>query len=262
VLTLRLIRYALSLNLKQLTVFRASFAMEVLTSMGYAVVTLIFWRLVYGSVRPLPGWTIGQTYAFAALVELAFSLSYGLFGVTGKLWLYITNGRLDAYLVRPVDPRLLLILVTLRLERLVQSLPSVCLLLILAKSNGAALSTTLGAGAFFGLLLGAIVYACVQLAGSCAAYWLGKSSLLDELTDSLLQFSQYPHTIFPKSLQVVLLSALPLGWVASQPARILTGLTDAPLRSIAVAIGITVIWWGVQTLLWERGRRRYESANG
>lgn len=259
---MKLLITALTLNAQRVLAFRTSFILDILASLAVVSVNVVFWQIIYGRVSHLPGFTIGQTFLFLFFVELFFSLSMSVFVGSGKFWGSINTGRLDVYLARPGDPRVLLTLISMRLENLLRAVPSLLLLLVLALSHGAIL--TLGGllAALVITVLGAVTYAFLQMAGSWVAFWAGRTQVLDELTDSLTELTRYPHTIFPKAVQFFLMTALPFGYAGTQPALLAAASPQLLLLGTLAAAGVALIWLAIQNLLWKKGLKVYESSNG
>lgn len=261
-MTGRLIAIAIRLNLKRLRAFRASLVLEVGASLSYAAITAIFWNVIYRRVQPLPGWSLGQTFAFTALIELFYAVTMSVFVATGKFWGAIISGRIDIYLIRPTEPRLLMGLLAIRLENLIRAIPSVTLLAALAGVYGFRPTVTSVLAALIVTALGTCAYACLQMAGSWASFWLGRTQVLDEITDSFTEFTQYPHTVFPPWVRLALLTVVPMGLAATEPALLLSGMSIRPMLVIGGAVAVTLAWWVMQELLWKRGLRRYDSYGG
>lgn len=257
----RLLLYTLRLNVKRLWYFRASMLMEVLASLAYALIMVAFWSIIYRDVKPLPGWPLGQTFAFLAWLELFFALTNSVFVASGKVWPLINNGRLDTYLVRPVDARLLLTLLSARLLNLVRAAPSIALLFILAAHNGAHFTLTGTLAACVLVALASVAYAQLQFVGSFLTFWLGRSRVIDELTDSLGTLAQYPHTIFPLWLQGILATVLPFAFASTWPGHASVGVGGV-LAWLAVSVTVTALWAVVQEGVWRKGLRRYDSFGG
>lgn len=257
----RLFLYTLKLDLRRLWYFRASIFMEVLASLAYALIMVVFWSVIYQDVKPLPGWPLGQTFVFLAYLELFFALTNSVFGASGKAWLLINNGRLDTYLVRPVDPRLLLTLLTTRLLNLVRAAPSIALLFFLATQNGARFTFSGVVTALAMVLLATIAYAQLQFVGSYVSFWMGRSRVIDELTDSLYALTQYPHTIFPRWLQAVLATVLPFAFASTWPGMASVGAGNAGAW-LALSLVVTASWILIQDRVWKLGLKRYDSFGG
>lgn len=257
-----LVRTAVVMNARRVVAFRASFALDVLSSLAFVLISVTFWQVIYARVSHLPGFTLGQTFLFLFFVELFFTLGMSVFVGSGKFWVSINTGRLDIYLTRPGDPRLLLTLITMRLDNLLRAVPSLTLLLGLAVHHHATFSLpTLLAGVVI-TALGATAYAFLQMASSWVAFWAGRAQVLDELTDSMTELTQYPHTIFPKFLQLALTTVLPFGLAGTQPSLLAAGSAHSLLTGIAVAAAVATGWLVLQHLLWKKGLHAYESSNG
>ena len=252
--------YALKLNIRKLLTFRTSFVLDLLSSLTYTAILIIFWSIVYTN-QPLPGWSLGQTFAFLAFVELFYALSMSFFVATGKIWVYINSGRLDLYLIRPLDPRFVMCVLNIRIENLLRALPGIALLGYLSAFHGASLPAGSVIRAVLICGVAAWIYANLQLAASWLSFWLGRSQMIDEFTDSLIEFNRYPHTIFPGWMRFILITILPLGLAATVPAHELFRFHLYPY--VWIIIGGTLIGWSLlQTFLWSRGNLYYESYNG
>lgn len=256
-----LLSYTLRLDLKRLWYFRASMVLEMVASLTYAVIMVAFWSVIYQDVKPLPGWPLGQTFAFLAWLELFFAVTNSIFLASGKVWHLINTGRLDTYLVRPVDPRVLMTLLTTRLMNLVRAAPSIALLFFLAVRNGAQFTVpgVLTSGAM--VLLGATAYAQVQFVGSYLSFWIGRSRAIDELTDSLYSLTQYPHTIFPRWIRAVLATVLPFAFASTWPGMASVGMGRA-VEWLALSLIVTGCWVFAQDRVWKAGLKRYDSFGG
>jgi ABC-2 type transport system permease protein len=74
----------------------------------------------------------------------------------------------------------------------------------------------------------------------------------------VLDFAQYPLTIYAKWLRFAFTFVLPLGAVSFWPS---VWLLRAPSSlSSLVVLPWTVAVWGMVSIVWKRGVRRYQSA--
>ena len=252
---MRLIQASILLNMKRVLAFHISTWVDIASSLAYIVAQIIFWQTIYTRVSPLPGLRLGDIYAFMAFGEIFYALSYSLFIVAVRFWTVINNGRLDLYLVRPVDPRLMVFLLNLRFENLIRPIPSIVLLFTLAVANGFFIGKI-----FSGLplvLLAATTYAVIQLGGGLSAFWLGRARALEEITTSLTHLLRFPTTIFPGATQVILYTILPIGLAATEPVLQTFGFSYVLVLGLGIAS--LLFWLGLVEWVWQKGLQRYES---
>lgn len=261
-MNMALFKIALKMNWKRTVAFRTSFSLDILSSLLYSAMTVAFWQVLYTRIHSVSEFSIGQMFLFLFFVELFFTLGMSFFIVSGKLWQFIHTAKLDTYLTRPGDPRILMLLMGMRAENFVRALPSLTILLCLALYQHASLTWM---GFFWALLISitaATTYALLQMAGSWVSFWVGRSQVIDELTDSLTELTQYPHTIFPKSAQLFLSIVLPFGLAGTQPALIAANRGYGLLAGMVFAVSGMLFWLVIQHVLWRKGLKRYESSNG
>ena len=260
-LWLRVLRYGLFLNIRRWWHFRGSFALDVIASSTFALTSIAFWSILYSNVSAVPGWTLGQVFVLLAWIEMFFALERGLFIVSGKAWTLINNGTLDRFLVRPIDARLMITALTLRTENIFRAIPSIVLLFVLAQLNGATFDLATTFLGFLVVLIAAITYAAIQAVGSYTAFWIGRSRVIDELTDQAAMLAQYPITVFPRAIQLILVTILPFALAGSAPALITTSAVSTAVV-FAIAISTSIAWITIQNIVWRKGIRRYDSYGG
>jgi ABC-2 type transport system permease protein len=120
-----------------------------------------------------------------------------------------------------------------------------------------------------GLLAGGLVSAALVTASSITvisafALILGRARFLFGLYFDFWELSRYPASIFAPALQLVLLTVIPLGYMAFVPISVLLGRpvpylgSAAPLAAL-VAGPISVF---VAVLFWRFCLRRYQGGGG
>ena len=88
--------------------------------------------------------------------------------------------------------------------------------------------------------------------------WVGNSRV-QEVTESLLVFAQYPSTIYGRGLRTALGVAVPVLMIASLPAEALLGRT-APLTILAVPA--SCLFFCLCLLYWRFMMKRYAGGGG
>lgn len=247
----------LAFGMRRSTAYRASFVLDTLGALAVAATSIAFWQVLYDNGARPPGLSQGDLFLFFAYVEVFFAVTNSCFATAGKLWRIIHSGRLDTFLIRPASARVLMVATNIRLDYALRALPSIGLFLWLAALSGEFPSLP---GFLGGLILSgaaALCFALLQLAGSWLAFFVGRSEFIDELTDSLVEFMAYPHTIFPLWVQGLLMFVLPFGYAATGATDFARGTHWAvPLVAVTVSLAL---WGIVQQYLWQKGLCHYDS---
>jgi len=109
------------------------------------------------------------------------------------------------------------------------------------------------------LACGCLVHTSVLvLASTVVVKVKGSYNQLFWLTNTLLQNSRYPLSIYPGAVQAVLLVLVPFGLACFVPVSALTGRLPWALAlgapPVAAAIMVSLAWWA-----WEKAFQGYES---
>jgi ABC-2 type transport system permease protein len=261
---LSLFIYALGLNIKQGSYFRVSFYLQLIAGMSYAVTIVLFWQYILSRVPRFVGWDTPSIMLFLAFSELFFGINMGFLSVSGKLWYFIRMGLLDNYLVKPLDPRISIIINYLDTKMFLKSIPGVLFFTYLAVVSGWRVNywnLVMGGGIAF---LATILFAVLQMAASNLVFWFGSIQAIDEAINSLYEFSHYPLNMLPGGLYMTFTIIFPLVYIATVPAQIAAGKFSASeiLIHLLIILFLLIIWLGVNEFSWRAGLRRYESYGG
>lgn len=167
----------------------------------------------------------------------------------------IQSGELDIYLMRPLNPLFQIIMIELDEEALSEmliylvsffgvlyfktmSIPSILLAIVL-------LVTTL------------FLVEGVYLAISSAAFWLKNSDGLRAIYWRLMGMSDYPLSIYPKPLQIIL-TVIPVGLMAYYPVDTLLH-PQGILKTILIILAGPVFFTLSYIVVWKVGLKHYSS---
>lgn len=237
------------------------FWVEVLSVALYQGLGIAFLSVVFGHVTELAGWSFGEVLFIFGAFQVVTSLFYLFFPWT--LWFsdhYLVQRALDVILVRPMPP----------------------FLQVMAEGTGAGLSeltgVVLGAGiiafasrtigwrpttidlALFivALFCGVLILGGMFTSLAMLGFWVKATSSAATPLMEILEFAQYPLTVYPSWLRWAFTFFLPLGFVAFVPSTVVLG------RGARAWVGFGWLWavgiWAFAVLLWRCGLRRYESA--
>ncbi|HEX4955122.1 MAG TPA: ABC-2 family transporter protein [Thermoanaerobaculia bacterium] len=255
-LYLHFVRFSLSRALE----FRFDFYFRIVMDVVFYATQLAFFTVLYGQTRELGGWSLDQIYLFATGYFVVDALFMTVFA--NNVWwlpILVNKGDLDYHLVRPVSS---LFFVSLR-DFAANSLINLVIAGGLLGWAVARYPEPLGAGRVIlfvlFLLLGAWLLYLVRLLFVLPVFWTHSGHGLLEVSWALTFLGERPVEIYHPWLRALLLTVLPLGFVASVPVSVLfSGWTLAGLAHAGlVTAGMTALTlW-----LWRRALAAYASAS-
>lgn len=252
------------LLLRGRTQFHVSFLLELLVTGVWMVVYLLFWRVIFSKISYFSGWTFPSLVVFVAFQELFFGMSRGLFyGALGFAYI-IRMGRLDLYVLRPMDPRLACICINIQPVQLIRSGIMAGLCIGIAISMGFPFRLLHLLLSVILALLAALGKALMAFTVSYIAFWWGNVDAVYELMDAVDSFLQVPMNVMPTAFQLLFTLGIPLMFAATFPALFAGAALSAedlliPLMLLALGLGA---WWGLQEWVWRKGLHKYESYGG
>jgi ABC-2 type transport system permease protein len=115
------------------------------------------------------------------------------------------------------------------------------------------------AGFVLTLVAGTILIYCLWLIVTAGAFWVVRMEMIQDLFTGLYRAGQYPVTVYPIGLKLVLTYLVPIGFAVTVPAESLTGrLTWTRLAATAVFLVAVFV---VTRLVWRAGTRHYSGAS-
>jgi ABC-2 type transport system permease protein len=255
---LRLFGASFSLSLRREITFRANLVFQLALTVLNIASGFVVLSAVYTQTQALGGWGLGQAIALLG----TFQVVSGIFTTCVEpnlSWFagQVRDGKLDSILVQPVSS---LFLISLgRCEPIALSQVAMGLLVVgLGLHDGGTLPSWWGVLGWLVLIgVGLVIAWASRVLIASVSLWV-PSIELDVLYSALWQLGRNPVEVYRQPLRFFLTYVLPFAFLATFPARALTGRTSLllPLLGIAAACMAIVM---VQ-LVWKAGLHRYTSA--
>lgn len=255
-LYLHFLRFSFSRALE----FRVEFYFRVAMDIVYYLVNIAFFSIIYRHTALLGGWTLDQIYVFVCGFLFVDALHMTVF--SNNLWwlpIFINQGDLDYYLVRPISSLYFLSLRDFAANSFLNLLIATGLLVWSLVRYPEVLGTGRVLLYLAFLLVGAFIYYLLRLAFIIPVFWLHSSRGLDEIMWSVGKLAERPHQIYVGWLRLALVTVLPLALTFSVPAHVLfEGLTVERFAHVTVVTlaGTALLLW-----FWRRGLASYSSAS-
>lgn len=221
-------------------------------------------RVVVQNFSMLGGWTYEEIAFLYGLSIVSHGLAVVFFIQTWQMDLYVTRGRFDMYLIRPLNvffqfsfqyfnfvgftdiiPGLLILIYSIQNLDIQFTIRSVIDIIV------ATIGATFIRGAMY-TVIGAL------------AFWIKRSSKL--ISINLLideQVMRYPLNIYPKIIQFILTFILPFGFIGFYPAEYILNLESDELFPGNVCLWtlcVGIVLFLISIFVFYKGMQRYESS--
>jgi ABC-2 type transport system permease protein len=240
--------------------YRANFFIQLFESIVLVGTGLIALAVIFDHTSDLNGWTRPELL----VVMGVYTMVGGIIGFAiepnmGRMLTDIHQGTFDYVLTKPVDSQLLSSVRQFHLWRLIDVGVGLGVIVWgLVRMDGS-LGAHEAAGFALTLVAGMILIYCLWLVVTAGAFWVVRMDMVQDLFTGLYRAGQYPVTVYPVGLKLVLTYLVPIGFAVTVPAESLTGrLTWTRLAVTAVFLVAVFV---VTRLIWRAGTRHYSGAS-
>jgi ABC-2 type transport system permease protein len=240
--------------------YRANFFIQLLQSVVLVGTGLVALAVIFDHTSDLNGWTRPELM----VVMGVYTMVGGLIGFfiepnMARIMSDIHQGTFDYVLTKPVDSQLLSSVRQFRLWRLVDvGVGGGVIVWGLVRLDGDVRVDEVG-GFLVTLAAGMILLYCLWLMVTAAAFWVVRMDMVQDLFTGMYRAGQYPVTVYPLGLKMVLTYLVPIGFAVTVPAE---SLTD---RLTWTRLGMTIVFLAVvfvvTRLIWRAGTRHYSGAS-
>jgi len=230
--------------------------------MTYAGTAITMWVLLY-SFGAIDGWSFWELLFLFALSVLSWGVCVVFFFHFRTLDQFIVQGTFDRFLVRPIHPFFHFMSMKFDVGAFGQFLFSIVAMVIAYNKlnlhwNVSQWLVFLGA-----VIGGTLIQGGLLIAISAMAFWTTRSEQVYWVVmwpaKSLMN---YPLSIYPRVVQVLVTFVLPFAFVNYLPALLLLGKTKGIFPPywgfFSIFVGVVFFWLCFQ--LWMLGLNRYQSA--
>lgn len=256
---LRVLKVTITNAVSYLLAYRADVVMKILLGLGWTTVNLVMIEVLFGHTTALNGWSKEDMIVLLMTFGFATEFGYFLGSSIKELETVIRRGTFDGIITKPIDSQFLAVFGRPDFSSLIYLISRQVPYLYLLLRNG--IETSLSSLLIYVLLvvLANIIWLSVRVILMTINFWHQKLDNLAELQLTLTEFAKYPVGIFPRPIQLLMYTAIPLAFTAFVPAESLRG--NVGLGTIVFTITITVMFVVVSRLLWQWAIRNYTSAS-
>lgn len=258
---LRLFVLFFKFKLSKQIMYRASFWTVLVVDGSMLLIQLTVFNTLFANVSDINGWTRNQmifflgTFAILNGTEMCLFF-FGMMDLPEK----IRSGRLDLFIVKPVDTLFWVSFESIDIGSALTILPGIVMIVYAGISLGIRLTIVNVAGYLILLILMLILLYSLMLLFRSLSFWFTRIDSLFELEGELMNFSfRVPGIIFTGLMRVAIYLILPYALLATVPTKFFTGFING--GEWLAAIGITIAFYLGAKTLWKKGLKRYGSAS-
>jgi ABC-2 type transport system permease protein len=262
---LRLIPTLLLMNLRAQLEYRGAFWIDrIAMIITYASSFAVIWLLV-ARFDTLVGWgwsELALLYSFHTL-SYAMGASFS-FTQMRDLEEQVRLGTFDALLTRPMSPWVYLVFARFNIGYLSHITLAVTLMVWALLTIKVDWSVGWVAYFILSLLSAALVTGAIMTTiGATALAWT-RSNHLYSLYFGFWELSRYPLNLFPAAIQGIMLTVVPLAFMAAVPVAVLVGKPVPLLGDLAGPAGLLAgpLLVGLAMLYWRYATSKYQGAGG
>lgn len=246
----------------QSTAYRASFIFQMIVELGYQVVIVVFFVVIFGNVKEIAGWDYNQILFLTGLNVVASELIIGSIFIFGlwRLPTAIKDGDIDVALLKPVNALFNLSLARPYFASILAALPGFGLMWYAASRMD--ISISLGA-----ILLGVLLFICglviaysiAVIFSSLSFYFVSATGLPKIAEQIIVQYKTNPFDVYQGALRILFFFIVPVVFISSVPAAAMIRTLDPIMIILAPVFATVLLLLAVKT--WNKMIKYYSSAS-
>jgi ABC-2 type transport system permease protein len=247
------------LAIKRLLEYRTDFWVGFASTVIYQSMTLLFISVIFGVVGQLRGWAYYETILIYGFLTTSRFLSVAFLNMPWGLHGYIQSGALDTLLVRPADAMFQMIgNSSLSLGAMGHLAVGISAIVIALDKLDLAFRLWWVPYIILALVSGALVFFSLHMLIACIGFWVINIRSLMYPVSWFCDFVQFPVTIYPLPIQVLLTWVLPYAMAGFYPAvYLIRGDEYRVYGLIAPLSGFVLL--RLTLAVWQFALKRYQS---
>jgi len=243
-------------RLKALMEYRASFILGATSTIIWQGSSIAAVWVVMQNVPSLNGWNYDEVLLVYGIITLAKSINHMF---ADNLWtvgrVYIRAGGFDRFLVRPIDPLFHLLADRFCQDGVGNFLVGLALVVKASVDLDITWTPLMVAMLAVGVVSGGFIFIALNLITCVSSFWIIDSVPITRLVFDNHLFAQYPLSIYPKAISILLTWVIPYGFASFYPASYLLGREMGNLAWISPLIAALLMFAGYR--FWQFGLKYY-----
>ena len=239
--------------------YKLDFFIGLLSIIIEQVLSLVFIGVLFSNITSIQKWTFPEIlliYAFSTLGRSIHIIFFDNMWVFGSK--YIQQGELDRLLLRPINPYFQLIAEKINYQGIGQIIMGITALAISVTKLQILITPVLLIKIFLFVILSGSIYVFIHLFYMVFSFWMTDSQPIVSAIFSFNQFAQYPLSIFPKAIHIILLFIIPYSFTSFIPSTLLIQQTEFS-KFLYITPIISIFLGIISYNFWKIGLKNYKS---
>jgi len=240
--------------------FRFDFTLKIIMDCFYYAMHLSIFNILFNTTSTLAGWSEDQGMVFISSVLLIDAVHMTVFA--SNMWnvpFLVNRGDLDVYITRPVSTLFFISLRDFAANSFINLLIAVGIFATMLSRLQVEYSFLSFVGYLLLIINGILLHYVLQMLFIIPVFWTQSNKGFSDIFFSLGLVMERPDLIYRGAIRIIFTLVIPMGLIASMPARWFFG-PDTPYLSLHL-LGVTAVMWGLMLFWWRRGMKVYSSAS-
>jgi ABC-2 type transport system permease protein len=241
--------------------FKTNFLLWIVVEMLWFALQLCFITVLYQHTDHILDWSkwqvillIGASHFVKAVFEAFFLIN------CMHLPEQIRTGKLDFFLLLPVNTRFILSLRQVDLGSFVNASTAVAVMVYALRHLGIVPSALQIVGFLILVVAGAVIHYSLMFLLATVSFWTVRAQGIVMGYYNLFNLARLPDSVFHGTFKAVFTFVLPVLLVANVPARLLADTLDEPARALLL-LGMSVVCFVMSECGWRFALKHYTSAS-
>jgi ABC-2 type transport system permease protein len=242
--------------------FKANFTLWMVVELLWFVGQIVFLEVLFGHTESIGGWSKWECVMLVGTHQITSQIFQAFFYVNlAELPDLIRTGRLDLFLVLPVDAQFAVSTRRFGMDNVVNALVGVAIVIFCLVKL--ALVPTVNQVALYVVAIGfgVAVHYAVLFGLATVAFWIVRAQGLIYGYYNVFNIARYPDVVFRGIFRVIFSYLIPVIIVANVPTRVLARAFDSPWPGLAQLAAASCFVVLATRAFWHFALRRYSSAS-
>jgi len=248
--------------LKSRLIYKVDFALGLMSQLLNLVFSVAFLGLLFTQVESLNGWTFNEILLLAGFSGFVLNLHHVFLFAPYRMGEdYILSGRMDRYLVRPLNVLFQVFARYVSEDNIAKMAANAALIAYAWNRIGLTLTPEKLVYGVFAVVSGVMVIASIFLVFGSTAFWTGRSKAVFWLFFQVSNFRKYPYSIFSGPVgpvKILLVTLIPVAFTSFFPTTFLLGRDGWRLWQLGTLVAGPLLYF-LAYRFWLHGLSNYSS---